>query len=900
MTRARPDTPPTADLRAWFTSRGWTPAPFQEELWGAWRAGESGLLMAPTGVGKTMAAWGGALVDGLARAHAAGDAARPDPRGHAPESPADPPAEPLRYLWITPLRALARDTAAQLEAPLAPLGLPWTVEVRTGDTASSRKLRQRTLPPTVLVTTPESLSILLSWPAAARRLRGLRGVVVDEWHELLGSKRGVQLELGLARLRLWNPGLRCWALSATLPNEEEALEALLGCGGPGPQAGPVRRGRIIRGPARPPPVVTTLLPSPGEAGRFPWAGHLGLRLLPGVVDRLASLDAEGDGAAGDRASGGRGSGGHPSAGRASALLFTNTRSQAERWHEALARVRPDWAEGGRLALHHGSLDRRERARVEAGLRDRSLLCVVCTSTLELGVDLPAVELVIQVGSPRGVGRLLQRAGRSEHTPDGRSRLLGVPTHALEIVEFAAARRALEDLRLEPRRPLEQPLDVLAQHLVTVALGGGFRSEALFREVRSTRAFRNLSPALWASVLDLVTRGGAALQAYPRYRRVVEADGVFRVTDADVERRHRWSIGTITDDAQLRVRFRRGATLGSVEESFLAQLRPGDTFLFAGRRLALVEVRDLTAWVRQARGGPASPRTPRWMGGRLPLSTELAGAVLETFRSWEAAGQVAAAPGLDPELEAVRPLLALQGKWSRIPGPDHLLVERTRSREGHHLFLYPFLGRLVHEGLGALVAHRISRAAPRSVQLSANDYGIEFLSPDAFDGVPPWAELLDPAGLEGDILEALNAAELSKRRFRGVARVAGLLVTGPGGRASARQLQASSGLLFDVLTRWDPDNLLLAQARAEALESELEFSQLKQGLERLSRLAGGGLVEVDTPRLTPLAFPLWAERLHARVSTEKWIDRVTRMAATLERAAGSGRPARSRRGAGSTP
>ncbi len=888
MTTPLPDAPATAALREWFASREWTPAPFQEELWGAWRAGESGLLMAPTGVGKPLAAWGGALLDGLAQGRPAGDST----------------PEPLRYLWITPLRALARDTAAQLQAPLAPLGLPWTVEIRTGDTASSRKLRQRTLPPTALVTTPESLSILLSWPAAARRLRGLRGIIVDEWHELLGSKRGVQLELGLARLRLWNPGLRCWALSATLPNEEEALEALLGCGSPGSQAGPVRRRRVIRGPTRPPPEVTTLLPSPDEAGRFPWAGHLGLRLLPGVVDRLASLDASAD-----RASGGG----------ASALLFTNTRSQAERWHEALARERPDWAVGGRLALHHGSLDRRERERVEAGLRDRSLLCVVCTSTLELGVDLPAVELVIQVGSPRGVGRLLQRAGRSEHTPDGRSRVLGVPTHALEIVEFAAARRALEALHLEPRMPLDQPLDVLAQHLVTVALGSGFRSESLFHEVRSTRAYRDLSPAHWAAVLDLVTRGGTALRAYPRYRRVVEADGVFRVVDAEVERRHRWSIGTITDDAQLRVRFRRGATLGSVEESFLAQLRPGDTFLFAGRRLALVEIRDLTAWVRQARGGPASPRTPRWMGGRLPLSTELAGAVLESFRLWEAAGEVAGeAAGQDatasphpsglgeptapttgpsyPEFEAVRPLLALQGRWSRIPGPDHLLVERTRSREGHHLFVYPFLGRLVHEGLGALLAHRISQAAPRSLQLSANDYGIEFLSPDPFDAIPPWPQLLDPEGLADDIVHALNAAELSKRRFRGVARVAGLLITGPGGRASARQLQASSGLLFDVLTRWDPDNLLLAQARTEALESELELTQLKWGIERLSRLAKGGLVEVETPRLTPLAFPLWAERLHARVSTERWIDRVTRMAATLERAAGSGRPPRGRRGA----
>lgn len=841
---------PTA-LDRWFDSLGRTPFPFQRELWEAWRAGEGGLLVAPTGMGKTLAAWGGPLLDGLL-----------NPRGLEKGQDHPPTPRALRYLWITPLRALARDTASQLAEAVDGVGLDWKVELRTGDTSSSRKSRQRTHPPEVMITTPESASLLLSWEDAIPRLRGLRGVIVDEWHELLGSKRGVQVELLLARLRRWNPALRCWGLSATLGNEVEALQVLLGA----------RPGRIVRGPPRPPPLVETLLPEPGAMGRFPWAGHLGLAMLPRVVDRLQALPPGG-----------------------SALLFTNTRAQAERWHEALVRALPAWAEDEALGLHHGSLGRRAREAVEAGLRQGRLRAVVCTSTLDLGVDLPAVDLVIQIGSPRGVARLLQRAGRSGHTPDGRSRILGVPTHAFEIVEFAAARKALARAArgegIEPRRPLVAPLDVLAQHLVTLALGGGFREEALFDEVRTTHAFQSLDRTRWGWILDLVTRGGRALQAYPRYRRVVEVHGVHRVTDPGIARRHRWSVGTIDDDAQLRVRFRRGGTVGTVEESFLSQLRPGDTFLFGGRHLELLELRDLTAWVRLASRRSRNPRTPRWVGGRLPLSTELADAVLETLAEWEVRTE-RPADGRErgtreravdaPELSVLAPLLGVQGAWSSIPRPGSLVVERTRSREGHHLFLYPFLGRLVHEGMAALLAYRIARLAPRSVHLSVNDYGMELLSPAPLDALPPWSTLLDPAGVENELLDALNAAEMARRRFRGVARVAGLLVTGPGGRASARQLQASSGLLWDALVRWDPEHLLVAQARDEVLEAELDVKALRGGL---ARLQAARIVERETPRLTPLAFPLWAERLQARVSTEQWIDRVLRMARSLERAAG---------------
>ncbi len=812
-----------------MASRGWAPFPFQEAAWSAWLDGDSGLLVAPTGQGKTLALWGGPLLDGLAR-QARGAA-------HAPE--------PLRYLWITPLRALARDTLAQLEAPVRALGLPWTLELRTGDTAAAKKREQRHLPPTLLITTPESLSLLLSWPDAAQRMRGLRGVMVDEWHDLLGSKRGTQLELALARLRRWNPSLRVWGSSATLGNPHEALEVLC----------PGGDGRLVEGGVRPPPVLRTLLPPPDGMARFPWAGHLGLTLLPQVVDAVHGLPETG-----------------------SALVFTQTRAQAERWFQALESALPTWAAAGRVGLHHGSLAPKIRKGVEDGMRRGTLRCVVATSTLELGIDLPAVDLVVQVGSPRGISRLLQRAGRSGHAPGARSHLLGVPTHAWEILEFLAAERALARGEVEPVRPPRAPLDVLAQHLVTAALGGGFRSAPLWDEIRTTHAYRDLSEARWQGVLDLVTRGGAALQAYPRYRRVVEGeDGVFRVPDPGMARQHRLGIGTITDEQQMTVRIRKGGRLGSVEAAFLGRLRPGDGFFFGGRALTLVEIRDQVAWVTPGRRRRAL-ETPRWKGGRLPLSTHLARTLREVLAEWEACGTAGR-----PELEAVDGLLQVQRRWSRIPGPGFLLVEATRSREGDHRFLYPFLGRGVHEGLAALLAHRLAQRGPRSIRFSVNDYGLELLSPDPFPDAMDWGVLLDPRGLVDDLTEAVNAAQLARQRFRDVARVSGLMVPSlPGARRTARQLQASSHLLFDVLTRWDPEHLLLIQARDEVLEGDLYLGVMKDALVQLAREP---LETIHTPRLTPLAFPLWADRMHAQVSTETWVDRVRRMVSQLERAAG---------------
>ena len=828
---------PIECVQEWFAASGWTPFEFQQEVWRAYLAGESGLVHAATGTGKTYAAWLGPVLEWL-ESHPAGKPVR---------RRAD--AAPLRVLWITPLRALAGDTAAALRAPVASFGLPWTVETRTGDTPESLRGRQRERLPTALVTTPESLSLLLTRPDPAALFADLSLVVVDEWHELLAGKRGVQTELCLARIRRFAPGVRVWGLSATLGNIETARDTLLGQEPDGTQRG----GRLVRGLVPKALQVDALIPETMD--RFPWAGQIGLTLLPRVV---AELERGG-----------------------TTLLFTNTRSFAERWYQELVLAAPELA--GRIAIHHGSLERSTREAVEEGIRTGELRCVVCTSTLDLGVDFAPVDRVLQVGSPKAVGRLIQRAGRSGHQPGAVSRVTVVPTHALELVDTAAARDALEAGAIEARDPLERPLDVLTQHLVTVALGGGFESDELLAEVRTTHAYRHLSREEWQWSLDLVTRGGAVLGAYPEYARVAERDGRYVVDDRGVAQRHRLSIGTIVSDPSVSVRYLRGGTIGSVEESFIARLRPGDRFMLGGRAVELVRVRDLVAWVRRGRGDAAI--VPRWTGTRMPISPELAAALrhrLDEARRGIFRG---------PEMEAVRGVLELQAQWSRIAGPGELLIERLRTREGHHLFFYPVEGRLVHEGLAALFAYRLSQLAPLTITIAANDYGFELLAPDPMPLEEALeAGLLRATHLAHDIPASLNAAELARRQFREVARVAGLVFTGfPGKRRSDRQLQASSGLLYDVFARYDPGNLLLEQARREVLERQLEASRLGR---TLARLEAGRAVISEMERPSPFAFPLLVDRTREQVSSEKLADRVRRMRAPLERAAAA--PPRRRR------
>jgi ATP-dependent Lhr-like helicase len=739
---------------------------------------------------------------------------------------------------------LAVDTEAALRAPIEDFGLPWSIESRTGDTEPKVRARQSKRLPTALVTTPESLSLLLTWDDTPALFQHLELVVVDEWHELMASKRGVQVELALARLRRWRPGLRIWGLSATLGNLETARDSLLGLDADGA----ARPGQIIRGLIPKALEIDSLIPATME--RFPWSGQIGLRLLPEVISAIEE-------------------------GKTS-LVFTNTRATAEIWFQAILSARPDWA--GIIALHHGSLDRATREWVEDGIRDGRLRCVVCTSTLDLGVDFTPVDRVLQVGSPKAVGRLIQRAGRSGHQPGAVSRLTCVPTNALELVDVAAARDALSAGAIESRPPLDRPLDLLAQHVVTIAVGGGFRPDELLAEIRTARAYRDLTDGEWRWVMDFVTRGGSALSAYPEYNKLVERDGRYVARDRMVAMRHRMSIGTIVSEAAMKVAFVRGKTLGTVEENFIARLRPGDVFTFAGRTLRFVRVREMTAWVRLAH--EPSSVVPHWTGARLALSPELAEAVR---RKVDQARQ-----GIydGAEMEAVRPILELQSTWSCLPAVDELLIERVRTREGYHLFFYPMEGRLVHEGMAALFAYRLAQLGPITFTLAANDYGFELLSADPAQLEQALeAGLVSPDHLLHDIPASLNAAELAKRQFREIARVAGLIFQGyPGNNKSVKQVQASSGLLYDVFARYDPENLLLFQAHREVLERQLEQSRLGRTLERL---ASGRISVTDVERPTPLAFALLVDRAREQVSSEKFLDRVRRLAAPLERAAAGG-------------
>ena len=806
----------------WFAQRGWKPFPFQREVWKAMADGRSGLLHATTGAGKTYAVWFGALAN----------AARCGVDPLAAKSP------PLGVLWITPMRALAADSARALQVPLAELGSGWTLGLRTGDTVSAERARQDRRFPTVLVTTPESLSLMLTREAARDELAGVHTVIVDEWHELMGNKRGVQVQLALARLKRWNPGLVTWGLSATLGNLDDAMRVLLGD----------TPGTAVRGSLDKRLVIDTLLPH--EPGRFSWGGHLGQQMQQPVVDEIERSGTT--------------------------LVFVNMRSQAEAWYQMLIAQRPEWA--GTVALHHGSLDPSVREWVELGLKEGRLKAVVATSSLDLGVDFLPVERVLQIGSAKGIARLLQRAGRSGHAPGRPSRITLVPTNTLELVEAVAARRAAQQGRIEKRATPEKPFDVLVQHLVTVALGGGFTADALYGEVTAAHAYRALARDEFDWALAFVERGGSSLGAYPEYHRVQLVDGVYRVPDRGIARRHKLQVGTIVADSAMQVKYLSGGRIGTVEEGFIARLRAGDCFVFAGRTLEYVRTQEMTAYVRRAEGRKGVVTS--WAGSKMPLSSELADAVLDVLAGADA-GDLDA-----PELQAARPMLLAQQRISRLPTPGTLLVERIRSREGQHLFLYPFGGRNVHIGLASLLAWRLARDAPNTFSISINDYGLELLSALPIDPQPLLdGALFGDAQLQDDVLASLNSSELARRRFREIARVAGLIFTGyPGQAKSARQLQASSTLFYEVFRKYDGGNRLLDQAENEVLSQELDIRRLAASLERMR---GQRVVFVELEVPSPFALPLMVERFREKLTTEKLNDRLARMLKDMERAAGPG-------------
>jgi ATP-dependent Lhr-like helicase len=810
----------------WFAAQGWKPLPHQVQTWEAIAKQENGLLELPTGSGKTYAVLFGFLPQ-------LGDGRRG-----------------LRLLYVSPLKALARDVEHALHKPCVDLGLHLRVETRTGDTTAKLKRQQKTLLPEILITTPESLALILTQDNAAALFGELRGIIIDEWHELLTSKRGSLLELSLSRVRNLCPKAQTWALSATLPNHEEA--ALAACGmGSQPQ--------LITG--LPPRTIQIQTLLPGSEDRLPGAGHIGLRMLPEVANYLDPAF--------------------------STLIFTNTRSQAERWHEGLLMIRPEWED--RTALHHGSLDPQTREQVERGVKEGSIRFVVCTSSLDLGVDFPEVDRVVQIGSPKSISRLIQRAGRSAHAPGKDSELLLVPTHNLELLEFAACRRALDAGFIEPRKPREQPLDVLVQHVVSCAMGGGFQADALYDEVRRAYGFRALSREDFEWVLRFVVEGGDVLKAYPQYCRVVLEDGNFVVKDRGIMQKHRQNIGTILSDSSMIVKMGR-RSLGSIEEGFAARLRKGDRFLYAGRWMEVVSIADLTIYTRLSKKA-GDGLIPSWFGQRLPWSPLLSGFMREVVDQLASADDIAQ----DPELKALSAVRETQRTISSWPQSRELLAEIAISREGQHFFLFPFEGQAVHESLGMLLVYRMSRLLSASFSLASNDYGLEIVSSIPVNWERDLAQgLLTPENMYQDLEAALNHTELARRKFRGIARVAGLVHQNlPGRRHSQRQLQSSSGLLFDVLRRFDPGNLLVHQAEAEVMEEQFNCLGLHNFLEKMQVTP---LRFQETPSFSPLAFPLYMERVSAQISSEQLAERIERIKNSWTQSSGksTAKPSRSSR------
>lgn len=812
-----------------FKELGLSPLPFQKEVWKAMEAGGCGLVHAPTGFGKTYAVWAGVLGQ---------------LRGTKGSRSSD--GQGLQVLWITPMRALAADSLEALRR-FAPED--FSIGLRTGDTPSAERAKQDRRPPNGLVTTPESLSLMISKPQGLAMLKGLRFIVVDEWHELIGNKRGSLLELSLAALKSVTASntktLQAWGLSATLGNVQQAARALCHSLVACPQ--------IISASGRRAPEVKTILPS--DPVRFAWSGHLGLSMLEPVLTQIEKAG--------------------------SSLVFTNTRSQAELWYQAILQARPDWA--GQMALHHGSLDAQTRGWVERATAAGQLRVVVATSSLDLGVDFAPVEQVFQVGSPKGVARLLQRAGRSGHQPGGVSSLFMVPTHGLEILESLAAQMAIREARIEPRPPLKLSLDVLAQHLVTRILGQPLTDQDLFKEVRATHAFKDLSLENFQWTLRFLSQGGESLKAYPDFHRIHrDEEGRWQMHDLRLARRHRQSIGTIVSDASIRLAWLSGGSLGQVEESFLGRLKPGDTFLFAGRSLELVRVRDLTAYVRKASG--KAKAVARWTGGSLPLSSELAANLRRLLHVLE--DKSMQSPWLrTPEAKSVMPLLNKQTERSAIPREDQCLVEHFRSNDGEHCFIYPFAGRQVHLGLASLLAFRLTRRYSTSLSYTANDYGFELLAPRRRVAEGPWlSTVLSEQGLldflrikdlSEDLSALLGEGMMTRRRFREIARVAGLLVMGlPGAGRSSRQLAASSNLLFEVFSKYDPENLLLKQAQREALQQELSQDLLER---QLQGLVDNKWLHCHLQRPSPFCVPLMVDRLREQLSSERLADRLARLA-----------------------
>ncbi len=808
-------------IKKWLKSNGRKPFKFQEDAWQYYLNGYSGLVNAPTGFGKTFSLFLAVLIEAFNSADKKSKKAK----------------QGVHLIWITPLRSLAKDIARAMRETLIELELDWEVGVRNGDTSQAEKLKQKKSMPQILLITPESLHLLLAQKGTSNIFKSLNCIVADEWHELLGSKRGVLVELAISRINglkveAGSSALKVWGISATIGNIDEALDVIQ------PDTG--RKRIIIKADLEKKIQIKSILPDDIET--LPWAGHLGLKLAYKLLPIIEQSKTT--------------------------LIFINTRGQTEMWYQHLLNLEPDLA--GRLAIHHGSIDFELRNWIEDALHTGQLKAVIATSSLDLGVDFKPVDTVVQVGSPKGVARFLQRAGRSGHSPHEISKIYFLPTHALELVEAAAIKEAAKENNIESREPYVMVFDTLIQYLVTLAIGDGFDDKIIYEEVRKTHAFSLLLPEEWGWIMQFITTGGASLTAYTEFQKVSkDEDGLWKVKSRAIAMRHRLQIGTIVSDAMLKVKFLSGGYIGMVEEFFISRLKEGDNFRLAGRVLEFVKVKDMTVIVRLSKQKNAI--SPSWNGGRLPLSSNLGSVLRKKYN--EALDQT----HQDEELDCVYPLFQLQEKRSHVPRSDELLIEMINNKEGFHLFAYPFEGRLVHEVLAALVAYRLSRLLPISFSIAMNDYGFELLSETEIPMDDAIAyDLFSPKNLTKDITASINSTEMARRKFRDIACISGLVFQGyPGKYVANKHLQSSAGLFFNVFSEYDKHNLLLRQAYDEVFYHQLEEPRLAAALERIQK---SQIVITHPERFTPLSFPIKVDSLRETMSSEALEQRIARMKA----------------------
>jgi ATP-dependent Lhr-like helicase len=822
-------------INEWFSSKKLTPFHFQEQTWQHILDGESGLVNAPTGCGKTFSVFLGSLIDFI---------------NHYPDNYKSKSKNGLQLLWITPLRALAKDIGRAMNEVIEELGMNWKIGIRNGDTEIAERQRQTKQMPEVLIITPESLHLLLAQKHYPEFFKSLKIIAVDEWHELLGSKRGVQVELGISRVvncqwsMIKNKPL-LWGISATIGNLDQSKEVLLSSIGINKKEAVIVKAEMSKR-------VEIESVFPDEIERFPWAGHLGIKLIDKIIPIINSSKTT--------------------------LVFINTRGMSEIWYQTLLSRAPELA--GAIALHHGSIEHELRVWVEEALHSEKLKAVVCTASLDLGVDFRPVETVIQVGSPKGVARFLQRAGRSGHSPDAVSKIYFLPTHSLELVEAAALKNAVKENFIESREPMLLCFDVLIQYLCTLAISEGFKPDEIFEEVKMTYCYAEMTKEEWREILAHITIGGTALQKYDEFKKIEVENGIYKIKNRRIAMRHRLQIGTIVSEAMMKVKFIGGGYIGVIEEWFISRLEPGDVFTLAGRRLEFVMIKDMTALVKKSNAKKSI--VPSWQGGRMPLSANLGKKLRETLNMVRGkvvspANQTArvVSDKKNNELKILEPLFALQQKLSHVPAANELLIEQIETDDGFHLFVYPFEGRLVHEAMAAILAYRISRIMPITFSFAMNDYGFELLSdkPIPVDDTNVY-ELFSTENLFQDIQRSVNATEMAKRKFRDIAVIGGLVFQGyPGEQKKARHLQSSASLLFNVFTEYEPNNLLLRQAYSEVFAQQMEEVRLRDMLHRIQK---SKIIITFPQQLTPFCFPIKVDSMREDLSSEKLEERVRRM------------------------